>query len=154
MMKHIVAAALLAIAIPVGAIAQMNHGATQADNLKWFPGPPFLPPGLQVAVLSGDIEKEGPFVLRAKHPAGYKIPAHTHAKDEHLTVLSGSFHFGMGPKLDETKGEKVTAGGYVIMPGGMQHYLWFTEDAVLQVHGTGPVDFNFVNPADDPRNKK
>jgi quercetin dioxygenase-like cupin family protein len=154
MNKQIVAAVLLAMAIPVGAIAQMGHVATQADNLKWGPAPPSLPPGAQIAILSGDPGKKVPYVVRGKHPAGYKIPAHTHPQDEHLTVISGSFHFGRGPKLDETRGEKVTAGGYVLMPKGMQHYLWFTEDTILQVHGIGPIDFTYVNPADDPRKKK
>jgi quercetin dioxygenase-like cupin family protein len=153
MNKPIVAAMLLAFAIPAGAVAQMGSVGTQSDNLKWVPAPPFLPPGAQVAILSGDPSKEGPYVLRAKQPAGYKIPAHTHPKDENLTVISGSINVGMGPKLDETKGEKFTAGAYVLVPKDMEHYLWSTEETIIQVHGIGPVDFSYVNPADDPRNK-
>jgi len=153
MNKPIVAAMLLAFAIPAGAMAQMGSVGMQSDNLKWVPAPPFLPPGAQVAILSGDPGKEGPFVLRGKHPAGYKIPAHTHPKDENVTVISGSFHIGMGPKLDETKGETLTAGGYALVPKAMQHYVWFTEETIIQVHGIGPVEFSYVNPADDPQNK-
>ena len=151
MSKLIIAAALLAIAIPAGAMAQMV--GTQSDNLKWGPAPPFLPPGAQAVILSGDPSKAVPYVLRAKQPAGYKIPAHTHPQDENLTVISGNIHVGMGPKLDETKGETFTAGGYVLVPKDMQHYLWSTEETIIQVHGIGPVDFSYVNPADDPRNK-
>jgi hypothetical protein len=31
----------------------------------------------------------------------------------------------------------------------MQHYAWFTEDTVIQLHGIGPSGINYVNPADD-----
>jgi len=30
---------------------------------------------------------------------------------------------------------------------------WTTGPAVLQIHGMGPFAINYVNPADDPRNK-
>jgi quercetin dioxygenase-like cupin family protein len=160
MRKLTVAAMLVAVVIPAGALAQMmghdqmaGHGMTP-DDLKWGPAPPALPPGSQVAVLSGAPDKEGLYVVRAKLPAGYKVPAHTHSQDEHVTVISGSMYFGMGAKLDESKGEKLPAGGYVNAAKGMQHFVWFTEPTVIQVHGMGPIDFTYVDPADDPRNKK
>ncbi len=153
MNKLIVATALLAIAIPLGAMAQVGHVTEQGDKLKWGPQPPALPPGGQIAVLSGDPGRAVPYVVRAKLPAGYKIQAHTHPQDEHLTIISGSFHIGMGAKLDQTKGEKFTAGAYALMPKDMQHYIWFTEDTIIQLHGTGPIEFSYVDPADDPRKK-
>jgi hypothetical protein len=34
------------------------------------------------------------------------------------------------------------------------HYAWAGgQDTVVQVHGEGPTDITFVNPADDPRKK-
>ena len=51
------------------------------------------------AVLAGDPSKEGPFVIRVKAPAGYKIPAHRHPTDELVTVISGAAAFGMGDKM-------------------------------------------------------
>jgi quercetin dioxygenase-like cupin family protein len=50
-----------------------------------------LPKGAMMVVLSGDPAATGPVVLRLKMPAGYKIPAHWHPTDEHVTVLSGTF---------------------------------------------------------------
>ena len=35
----------------------------------------------------------------------------------------------------------------------MQHYAWTSEPTVIQIHGRGPFVINYVNPADDPRNK-
>jgi quercetin dioxygenase-like cupin family protein len=121
------------------------------DQLKWSPAPPAFPKGAQIAVISGDPSKEGPYVVRLKAPAGYKVPAHTHPNDENITVISGSFHVGMGEKLDEKKGTAVKAGGFTRAPKGMQHYAWFTEESVIQNHGVGPSGITYVNPADDPR---
>jgi len=65
-------------------------------DIKWQEGPPSLPPGAKVAMLEGDLAKEGPFVIRAKLPDGYHVPPHTHPKTEHVTVLSGNFKIAMG----------------------------------------------------------
>jgi len=146
------ATSLLLAALPIGAVAMDEHAAVQPDALKWGPAPPGLPSGAQIAVVSGDPSKDGAYVLRAKMPAGYKVPAHTHPTDENVTVLSGSFHFGMGDKLDTAKGEALKAGGFVRAAAGMQHYAWTTAPTIIQVHGIGPFEIKYVNPSDDPRN--
>jgi hypothetical protein len=33
------------------------------------------------------------------------------------------------------------------------HFVWTSEETVVQVHGVGPQDIIYVNPADDPRKK-
>src|SRR5690242_13499415 len=48
----------------------------QPGDLKWGPGPDALPPGADLTVLDGDPFGEGPFTLRAKMPAGYRIGPH------------------------------------------------------------------------------
>ena len=133
------------------ALASDDHHATlQADALKWT-APAAYAKGAQFAVLKGDPTKEGVYVVRLKVPAGFKIAAHTHPNDENVTVLSGTFNIGTGSKLDETKGTSIKAGGYSFVAKGMQHYAWFPEDTVIQLHGIGPQGITYVNPADDPR---
>ncbi len=39
-------------------------------------------------------------------------------------------------------------------PAGMKHTAWFEDGTVIQIHGTGPWQINYLNPADDPRNAK
>ena len=75
---------------------------TDAD-LIWTDGPKSLPPGAKMAVLEGNPTKEGLFTLRFKLPANYKVPAHWHPADEHVTVLAGSFSMGMGEKFDDIR---------------------------------------------------
>lgn len=149
----IAASAFAAVAFPMLALASDDHHVTlQADALKWT-APAAYAKGAQFAVLKGDPTKEGVYVVRLKVPAGFRIAAHTHPNDENVTVLSGTFNIGNGPTLDETKGVSVKAGGYSFVAKGMQHYAWFPEETVIQLHGIGPQGITYVNPADDPRKK-
>jgi anti-sigma factor ChrR (cupin superfamily) len=124
------------------------------DDLTWKDGPPSLPPGAKFAVLEGDPTRPGPFVMRVKLPDGYKIPPHTHPKPERLTVLSGSFHLGMGDRFDPKHAVPLPAGTYGTWPAGMKHFVWVEGETVVQLHGDGPWAIEYVNRADDPRNRK
>ena len=53
-----------------------------AADLKWGAAPPAFNPGAQMAVIDGDPTKPGPFVIRAKFPAGFKVMPHFHPTDE------------------------------------------------------------------------
>ena len=50
-----------------------THVMYDAAQLQWGDAPPALEKGAQVAVLSGDPGKAGPFVIRLKAPAGFKV---------------------------------------------------------------------------------
>jgi len=123
-------------------------------DLKWMAAPNAFPKGAQLAVISGDPFKDGLYVVRLKMPKGYAIAAHNHPTSEFVTVLSGNFHIGMGDKLDKKKALVLTAGGFGEAPAKMNHYAWVTSETVVQVHGQGPFAITYVNPADDPRNRK
>jgi Domain of unknown function (DUF4437) len=136
-----------------GTLLAQDHKAghaIRADQLQWGAVPPVLPKGAQMSVLSGDPGKTGPFTIRLKAPAGYKIPAHSHPTAERVTVISGDFHFGMGDKLDEAKAEKFGSGGFVDLPAKMNHYAFMSTDTVVQIDSEGPFAITYVNPAEDP----
>ena len=93
-------AAILLLSGP--ALAQGQHAtALNPGNLKWEPAPASLPKGAEAAVLSGNPAQPGSVTIRLRMPAGYKVPAHSHPMAEEVTVISGTFHVGMGDKLDE-----------------------------------------------------
>jgi hypothetical protein len=124
------------------------------DVIRWQEGPPSLPRGAMIAVLEGDPAKEGPFVFRLKLPDGYRVPPHTHPKTERVTVIAGTLHIGMGDKFDEKATKAMPAGTYGYWEAGMKHFGWAEGEAVLQFHGTGPWSIRYVDPRDDPRNRK
>ncbi len=96
----------------------------------------------------------GPFVYRVKLPANYKIAPHYHKAIENVTVLSGVFFIGIGEKFDQGSGKELAVGGFVSVPPTHRHFAWAGgEETLIQVHGVGPTDITFVNPADDPRKK-
>jgi anti-sigma factor ChrR (cupin superfamily) len=126
------------------------HKIIKADAIQWTAAPPQLPKGAQVAVVYGDPGKEGLYIILAKMPDGYAIPAHWHNQTENVTVLKGTFNVGMGDKLDKAKGEALGPGGFFSSGAKMQHFAWATGETVIQVSGIGPFDITYVNPKDDP----
>lgn len=130
------------------------HTLLAPAQLGWGAGPPNMPPGAKMVVLSGDPSKAEPFVLRAELPAGYAVAPHWHPTDEHVTVLSGTLGFGMGDTLDKSALTNLSAGGYALMPAQMHHYVLARTPVTIQVHAIGPFAISYVNPADDPSRAK
>jgi hypothetical protein len=120
------------------------------EEMKWGPVGPNLPSGAQVAVLRGDPSKAGVFTMRFKMPDGYKIAPHWHSKDEELTVLSGNFLLSMGDKFDAATAHSLAVAAYHYLPGKMHHAAAAKGETVLEIHGMGPFDIHYLNPADDP----
>jgi quercetin dioxygenase-like cupin family protein len=143
------------LAVASAAFAQSTqHIVENLQEAKWGPAPPMLPPGASVEVLVGDPSKSVPVTLRIKVPEGYRIPAHSHPTDENVVIVSGTVGFGMGDKLDTSAVKLLRVGGYALMPAGMNHYAYAKTAASLILYAQGPIEFKYVNPADDPRNQK
>jgi hypothetical protein len=120
------------------------------DDVKWVDAPPKFPPGLKMAVLSGDSTKAEMFALRLKAPANYKIPPHFHSTGENITVISGTFYVAIGDTFDAAKCKALPAGSFGSIPPKAHHFGYVKDETVVQVNAMGPFDLNFVNPADDP----
>lgn len=130
---------------------QADHLMLVPTDLTWTDGPASLPKGTRSALVEGDPTKAGPFTMRLKLPANYKVPPHWHPGVEHVTVLSGSFYMGLGDVFDESKARKLPVGGFALMAIGTRHFAFTKEEATIQLHGIGPWGITYVNSADDPR---
>ena len=150
-----VAAALLLGSLSAApAVAQTPaHVMESVGAAKWGPAPPLLPPGAQIAVLAGDPTKTGNYTVRLKFPANYDIPAHSHPTDENVAIVSGELFMAMGTKLDRKIGQGLGVGGFALMPAGADHFAYTKGETTILLYGQGPVEFKYVNPADDPRTK-
>jgi len=147
------ATVLLAEEAAKPAAAHGKHVMVTSDDIKWMDGPSSLPAGAKVAAIEGNPKEAGLFTMRLKFPANYKVPAHWHPADEHVTVMSGTFYMGMGDKLDEAAVKELPAGSFVVMPTKQTHFAMTKGETVVQLHGMGPWGITYVNPADDPRAK-
>jgi quercetin dioxygenase-like cupin family protein len=157
MTKLATRAAALAFVLAVfagGSAVLAEHVMNVPADIAWSDGPASLPVGARMVVLDGDPAKEGPFTMRLRLPADYRIPAHSHPADEHVTVISGEFSMGMGDKLDSTKRKALPAGSFAVMPARTNHFGYTLRRTVIQLHGMGPWGITYVNEADDPRKSK
>ena len=62
------------------ALAEDMKAPLNAKDLKWGPAPNVFPKGAQMAIVSGDPFKDGPYVVRLKAPKGYRVPPHNHQR--------------------------------------------------------------------------
>lgn len=149
---HIARAALVALSVGVAAswAQSPDHRMISPNDLKWS-DVPSLPPGAKIAVIEGPMSEAVPFTIRLKFPANYRVPAHWHPAVERVTVLSGTFHMGVGDKLDPQKSTALTPGSMMILQPKTNHFAWNMEEVIVQLNGTGPWGITYVNPADDPR---
>ena len=121
------------------------------DSVPYGPTPAFVPAGAQLAVLEGDPSAStGDYTIRLKMPDGYRIAPHWHPKRENVTVISGTFKVGMGDEFETDKMKAFTAGSFAFLDPDMHHYAMACGETIVQVHGQSPLQFNYINPEDDP----
>ena len=114
-----------------------------------------IPPGVQMVLIYGDPKKEGPYIIRVKLPAGYKLPAHKHPDARAVTVLKGTYWSGVGEKFDQSKLQKFTWGSFYTTEANVPHFTWAETDVIVQEMGQGPIGdpIEYVDASQDPRKK-
>src|SRR3990167_2267007 len=136
-MKKIVTSLFIAL-ISAGTLAFAANGpiVVKSDTLQWHPANGLQ--GAEVAVISGNPEKKGPFIARVKLPANFQIPVHMHNINEYDTVISGAIYLGTGKTADLNNTKEIPAGSFVMIPAKLQHYAFTKEETILQINGMGP----------------
>jgi hypothetical protein len=131
-----------------------HKNAFTPDTIHWGPAPPVVEKEAQFAVLEGDpTASSGDYTIRLKMPDGFRIAPHWHPLRENVTVISGTFKVGMGDAFETSKMGTFAAGSFAYMDPDMHHYAMASGETVVQVHGQAPIQFNYVNPKDDPSKK-
>jgi len=148
-------AGMFAGAVPALTNAPHDHSqeknAFTPDTIPWGPAPPVVRAGAQFAVLEGDpTASSGDYTIRLKMPDGFRIAPHWHPLRENVTIISGTFKVGMGDEFDANKMKAFIAGSFAFLDPDMHHFAMACGETVVQVHGQSPLQFNYVNPNDDP----
>lgn len=147
-MKQALSVVLVAflLAIAAAAFAQSQPITVKPENVQWTDIKQL--PGWKQAILVGDPEKPGAYVQRIKIPPNALVPPHSHPDTENITVLSGTFGIGEGPKADKAKGQVLGVGSFYLLPANTVHFAWAgPKGATLQIHGVGPSGMTMVEPA-------
>lgn len=92
--------------------------------------------GASTAVLYGNPDAGGFYVVRLKTGANWKFPPHFHPGRESVTVVSGTFYAGIGSKWDDKKLTAFPAGSFISLPPKMPHFAMTKEPAVIEIAGT------------------
>jgi quercetin dioxygenase-like cupin family protein len=138
--KTIAFAAATMLLAGYGAIAQNAPGvmALTADEMQWSSQGGLALPGMEQVNLIGNPSKPGPYTLRLKFPAGFKLPPHFHPDAREVTILSGVWYTGYGETADPTKLKALPAGSFYTEPANEPHFVEVREPTVIQVSGIGP----------------
>lgn len=131
-----------------------EYTSVTTSDIRWKDAPS-IGPGAKSAVIDGDPESTGPFVMRLKLPPKTKIAVHTHPATESVTILSGTLYFASGDKFDTRKARAYGPGGYFSIEQGKPMFAYTRgQETIIQLHGTGPWGIAYANPGDDPARKK
>jgi quercetin dioxygenase-like cupin family protein len=100
---------------------------------------PLGPMSKDVEILYGDPEIPGqPFVMRIRELPGTIVPPHSHPVDEHITVVEGTWRYGVGESFNPAALKVMKTGSYAFAPAGTMMFAYAPEAAIVQVHGMGP----------------
>jgi hypothetical protein len=106
------------------------------DQIKWDDD---LARGESTALLAGDPSKPGIYVQLVKWHAHHMSHPHFHPNDRFITVISGTWWVGTGPKFDPDNTKPVPPGSFVTHYGKQIHWDGAKdEDTLLEIVGEGP----------------
>jgi hypothetical protein len=95
--------------------------------------------GNETAVLYGDPDKPGPYVLMFKWLPGHMSRPHWHPNDRMITVFKGTWWVGTGDKFDPDSTVPLPIGSYVTHFAKEVHYDGAKDTEVwLLMAGEGP----------------
>jgi|SRR5579871_149279 len=105
------------------------------DQIPWVKGNN----GADRAVLYGDPSKEGLYIILNRWHAGHMSRPHFHPNDRFITVISGTWWVGTGPKYDPDTTTPMPAGSFVTHYAKQIHWDGAKDgDCVLEIVGMGP----------------
>jgi len=122
----------------------------RAKSIKWSAAPPGLPQGSKAALLQGNPNAAGRYVIRMQLPANYKIPFHSYANAMDVTVVSGTLYVANTQTFDKKKAFAIKPGDFYHLPAQASQFVFTKGETVLEIHGEGPYDLKYANAADDP----
>jgi hypothetical protein len=108
---------------------------TLPDKIEWKKGA-----NADTATVQGDPSKPGIYIQLIRwHPHNMSRP-HSHSTERYITVLSGTWWIGTGPKYDPDSTFPVNAGTYVVDRPNELHYDGAKDtECVLEIVGMGPM---------------
>jgi hypothetical protein len=138
--RYLVIAASLAGTLSISSAAELNPAALVYKLPDQIPWGPVNAAGAQTAVVVGNPDKPGFYMVYTKWTKGNHFSRpHFHPNDRYIVVLQGTWWVGTGPKFDPANSTAMPSGSFVTHFGKQVHWDGAKdEDAVLLIMGEGP----------------
>jgi hypothetical protein len=138
--RYLVIAASLAGTLSISSAAELNPAALVYKLPDQIPWGPVNAAGAQTAVVVGNPDKPGFYMVYTKWTKGNHFSRpHFHPNDRYIVVLQGTWWVGTGPKFDPANSTPMPSGSFVTHFGKQVHWDGAKdEDAVLLIMGEGP----------------
>jgi hypothetical protein len=139
--RLVLSAALITLGMgSTGYTVELNPAAIiykLPEQISWQP---VTPAGNQNAVLVGDPDKPGLYIVLTKRLAGMHFSRpHFHPNDRFITVLKGTWWVGTGTTFDTINTVPLPPGSFATHFAKQVHYDGAKfEDAILLITGNGP----------------
>jgi quercetin dioxygenase-like cupin family protein len=145
--------------IALGALGGGSVGVAQEDpgfvriapaDVQWHDVPGGL--GAQQAVLLGNPDKPGMYVMRAKFPPHVMDAPHWHPNARYVTVLEGTWYTGTGDTFDVARAVPLRPGSLMLHPAKAVHWDGSAgnETVIVQIIGVGPTTGGQVDSKQPP----
>jgi len=139
--KTLVAVGLSGVALAASAQAQSGRTPyiTAAEAVKFTPLDPAAPGGVNLAVLSGDLQGPGPVTVFLRIPKG-PAPVHTHSAGYYGVVVRGQAKHW--PANGQATAQVLNPGSHWYQPGKAAHGdECLSDECLLLIQMEGPYDF-------------
>lgn len=112
---------------------------TLPADIKWVDSANGL---TSTAVLAGDPNKPGYYVILMKWRPGSGSRPHAHPNDRFVNVVSGTWWVATGKEFNKENMKPVPAGSFVVHTAGEVHYDGPKDsEVIVQISGMGPQNF-------------
>ena len=153
-----IALALAVVAASTGLYAQThNHVTVKLSEAQWGPAPPFHPGRCTARGAVGRSDQAGPVLgsLEVSRELRDSSAFAPDGRERRRRVRCGDIRRRRQTGVKGSSNTTIGVGGYMLATAGMNHFAYTgATEATIVLYGIGPVDFKYVNPADDPRNVK
>jgi hypothetical protein len=120
------------------------------ERIEFQPWGNLPPRSGEMALLYGDFNKPGPYLVMMKWNPGWFSAPHTYVTDRICVVMSGTWYVNSGDDFLPDDAVPVGPGGYVKRTARTPHYDGVLrgqrDPAVIAIFGLGPVDLQLVDP--------
>ena len=126
---------------------KLSKGTDEVMTHDVYDVPVEMTPGPKIVQVHGDLKMDGLYSIRLRISERTNFAPHRHPFEQYVTVLKGTLIIGYGEDADMTRTDTLKVGDFLVIAARRVHYEQFPEETIVQIHGPGPLQTEFIRPA-------